>query len=356
MQQAQPEHDHAVVVDELTKRFGDVVALRGASLRVKRGTILGLLGPNGAGKTTMVRILTTLLEPTSGRASVLGLDVVKDAAELRTRIALSGQFAAVDELLTGRENLVMVGQLYRLPKAEARRRADNLLERFELTDAVHRIAKTYSGGMRRRLDLAASLVAQPEVLFLDEPTTGLDPRSRLGLWDIIRELVEEGTTLLLTTQYLEEADRLADTIAVIDGGRVIAEGTADELKSRVGGDVLELRTVTAEQLERARAALATAGFDGDAKVDLHTASLRLAVSGGDVLTRVVRLLDQAGVELLELALHRPTLDDVFLALTGHSAEDQAQPVRGRGRRGRKDGKDAAATAAQAGGADGGESA
>jgi len=281
-----------------------------------------------------VRILATLLAPSGGRASVLGLDVVRDAAVLRHRIALSGQFAAVDELLTGRENLVMVGQLYRVPAAEARRRADELLERFELSDASGRIAKTYSGGMRRRLDLALSLVARPEVLFLDEPTTGLDPRSRLGLWEIIRELVEEGTTLLLTTQYLEEADRLADSIAVIDGGRVIAEGTADDLKSRVGGDVLELKTVDAAGLEPAAAALARIGFDGESKRDAEQHTLRVAVSGGDVLARVVRTLDAAGIEVAELALHRPTLDDVFLALTGHAAEDQAVPRKQRGRRGR----------------------
>jgi ABC-2 type transport system ATP-binding protein len=280
-----------------------------------------------------VRILSTLLEPTSGHATVLGLDVVRDAAELRSRIALSGQFAAVDELLTGRENLVMVGRLYRLPAAEARRRADDLLERFELTDAAGRIAKTYSGGMRRRLDLAASLVAQPEVLFLDEPTTGLDPRSRLGLWDIIRALVHEGTTLLLTTQYLEEADRLANSIAVIDAGRVIAEGTASDLKSRVGGDVLELRTMQPTDLQGAVGALATAGFDGEPALDGERGTLRLPVTGGDVLAKVVRALDGAGIEVDELALHRPTLDDVFLALTGHAADDQAvaKPQRGRGR-------------------------
>ncbi len=324
--------DQAVVVEELTRRFGEVEALRGVSLSVPRGSILGVLGPNGAGKTTMVRILTTLLAPTSGRASVLGLDVVRDAALLRHRIALSGQFAAVDELLTGRENLVMVGQLYRLPAAEARRRAAELLERFELTAAANRVAKGYSGGMRRRLDLAASLVARPEVLFLDEPTTGLDPRSRLGLWEIIRELVEEGTTLLLTTQYLEEADRLADSIAVIDGGRVIAEGTADHLKSRVGGDVLELRTVHLGDLQAAAAVLSAAGFPGDATLDPEQHALRLAVTGGDVLAQVVRTLDAARIEVAELALHRPTLDDVFLALTGHAAEDQAVPRRQRGRR------------------------
>jgi ABC-2 type transport system ATP-binding protein len=237
----------------------------------------------------------------------------------------------VDELLTGRENLVMVGQLYRIGMAAARRRADDLLERFDLTDAAGRIAKTYSGGMRRRLDLAASLVAHPEVLFLDEPTTGLDPRSRLGLWEIIRELVQEGTTLLLTTQYLEEADRLANTIAVIDGGRVIAEGTADDLKSRVGGDVLELRTVEATDLQRAAAALGSAGFDGEAKLDDERGALRIAVTRGDVLAKVVRVLDQAHIEVNELALHRPTLDDVFLTLTGHAAADQAVPPQ-RGRR------------------------
>jgi ABC-2 type transport system ATP-binding protein len=331
----------AVVVEDLVRHFGQVVALRGVSLRVPRGTILGLLGPNGAGKTTVVRILSTLLQPTSGRASVLGLDVVRDAAVLRSRIALSGQFAAVDELLTGRENLVMVGRLFRIGAAQAARRADHLLERFDLGDAAHRLAKTYSGGMRRRLDLAASLVGNPRVLFLDEPTTGLDPRSRLGLWEIIRELVHEGTTLLLTTQYLEEADRLADAIAVIDGGTVIAEGTADHLKSRVGGDVLELRTVAAADLARAAAALANAGFDGEATLDADHNALRLAVSGGDVLARVVRILDGARIEVSELALHRPTLDDVFLALTGHAAEDQAVAPKRRGRARARSGGEAA---------------
>jgi ABC-2 type transport system ATP-binding protein len=335
----------AVVVENLVHRFGDIEALRGASLNVRRGTILGLLGPNGAGKTTMVRILSTLLQPTSGRATVLGLDVVRDAAELRSRIALSGQFAAVDELLTGRENLVMVGRLYRRPADWSRRRADELLERFDLSDAAGRIAKTYSGGMRRRLDLAASLVAHPEVLFLDEPTTGLDPRSRLGLWEIIRELVHEGTTLLLTTQYLEEADRLADTIAVIDAGMVIAEGTANDLKSRVGGDVLELRTAEPTDLPRAVAALVAAGFEGEPVLDADRGALRLPVSGGDVLAKVVRSLDQQNIEVDELALHRPTLDDVFLALTGHAAEDQAVPKPQRGRRGRAQAAAAAAAAA-----------
>ena len=320
-----PDQD-AVVVRELTRRFGRVEALRGASLTVPRGIVLGLLGPNGAGKTTMVRILSTLLRPTSGSATVVGLDVVRDAAMLRTRIALAGQNAAVDTLLTGRENLILIGQLYRIGSAAARRRADEVLERFDLVDAATRLVRTYSGGMRRRLDLAASLVARPEVLFLDEPTTGLDPRSRLELWDVIRELVRDGTTLLLTTQYLEEADRLARTIAVIDRGEVIAEGTADDLKSRVGGDVLELRAVDGEALGRAAAAVASLGR-GEPSLDAERTSLRLPVErGGELLAEVVRRLDAASVTITELAIHRPTLDDVFLALTGHTAEEsEAQP-------------------------------
>src|SRR4051812_19432336 len=230
----------AIATSGLTKSFGDVRALDGVDLEVPQGTILGLLGPNGAGKTTAVRVLTTLLKPDSGTARVAGLDVVKDAAELRQQIGLAGQYAAVDELLTGKENLTMVGRLYGMPRGSARQRATDLLERFELTEAAERPAKTYSGGMRRRLDLAAALVAQPPVLFLDEPTTGLDPRSRLSLWETIEDAVAGGTTVLLTTQYLDEADRLADSIAVIDHGRVIAEGTSDDLKARVGGDRLEL--------------------------------------------------------------------------------------------------------------------
>lgn len=322
----------AIVVDELTRNFGDVVALRGASLNVPRGTVLGLLGPNGAGKTTMVRILSTLLAPTSGHASVLGLDVVRDAESLRHRIGLTGQFAAVDALLTGRENLVMFGQLYRLSTADAKQRAGELLERFDLMDAANRPAKTYSGGMRRRLDLAASLVAHPEVVFLDEPTTGLDPRGRLGMWEIIRELVHDGTTLLLTTQYLDEADQLASAIAVIDGGQVIAKGTADELKSRVGGDVLELRVADNSDIQRVAATLAPLSTT-EPTVDAERGTFRLPVkAGGEMLASVVRALDSAGIAVNELAVHRPTLDDVFLALTGHSAEDQAKPRPTKGRR------------------------
>ena len=312
--------EDAVVVEQLGKSYGRVEALRGASLRVPRGTVLGLLGPNGAGKTTMVRILATLLVPSSGKASVLGLDVVRHASELRHRIALAGQFAAVDELLTGRENLVMMGRLYRIGAAAARQRADELLERFELTEAAGRRVKTYSGGMRRRLDIAAALVARPEVLFLDEPTTGLDPRSRLELWDVLRGLVRDGATLLLTTQYLEEADHLAESIAVIDGRRVTDEGTPDQLMASVGGHVLELRVTELTELEPARAALAGLG-SSDATLDRETQSLRLPVRvGGEVLAEVVRRLDSARVEVSDLAIHRPTLDDVFLALTGHGAE------------------------------------
>ncbi len=290
----------AIVVEGLVKRYGEVVALDGIDLHVPPATVLGLLGPNGAGKTTAVRILTTLLGPDSGRATVAGFDVVRQAEELRHVIGLAGQNAAVDENLTGLENLEMVGRLYHVPAPEARRRGEELLERFELTAAAHRTAKTYSGGMRRRLDLGASLVGSPQVLFLDEPTTGLDPRSRLEMWDIIRELVNDGTTLLLTTQYLEEADRLADKIAVIDLGKVIAEGTSDELKARVGGEVLALRVA-----DRERAA--EAAGDGTA-----------------ILTEAVRRLDAQGIRLADIGLRRPTLDDVFLTLTGHAAEGVAE--------------------------------
>lgn len=319
----------AIVVENLSRDFGEVHALRDASLRVPTGHVLGLLGPNGAGKTTMVRILSTLLSPSRGSAQVLGLDVVRDAVALRHRIALAGQFAAVDALLTGRENLIMVGRLYRMSAAQAARRADELLQQFDLENAAGRIAKTYSGGMKRRLDLAVSLIGHPEVLFLDEPTTGLDPRSRRELWHVIRELVREGTTLLLCTQYLEEADQLAKSIALIDGGRVIAEGTADELKSRVGGEVLELRSHDVSELNKAAAALKSLS-SGEPTVDAESGSLRIPIKeAGEVLVRAVRELDNAGVSVTDLAIHRPTLDDVFLALTGHTAEDQAVTHNGR---------------------------
>ena len=330
--------DEAIVTEGLRRHFGPIKAVDGVDLAAPAGTVLGLLGPNGAGKTTIVRILTTLLDPDGGSARVAGFDVVRDAEALRSVIGLAGQYAAVDENLTGRENLDLVGRLYHLGKGEARRRADEMLERFELTDAANRTVKTYSGGMRRRLDLGASLVGRPQVLFLDEPTTGLDPRSRFGLWDVIRELVNDGTTLLLTTQYLEEADRLADHIAVIDGGRVIAEGTTDELKSRVGGDLLALRVADRSRVAEAAAAIADLG-SGAPQVVAESGEVSLPVrEGASVLAEVVRRLDAAGLEISDLALGRPSLDDVFLALTGHVAEaagedgEETEPPRGRGRR------------------------
>ena len=307
--------------EQLVKHFGDVEALKGVDLEVYKGTVFGLLGPNGAGKTTAVRILTTLLTPTSGRAEVDGLDVVRDAEELRFRIGLAGQSAAVDENLTGLENLELVGRLYHLPKTEARRRGGEVLERFGLSDAADRAAKTYSGGMRRRLDVAASLVGRPDVLFLDEPTTGLDPRSRIDVWEFIRELQSEGTTLLLTTQYLEEADQLADRIAVIDVGTVIAEGTSDELKDQIGGQVLELHVDDRADLARVSAALTGVGA-GAPTVDDDARLVRIPVGsdGFSALRDAVRRLDEGKIWVADIALHRPTLDDVFLSLTGRGAE------------------------------------
>jgi len=295
-----------------------VRALDGVDLEVREGTVLGLLGPNGAGKTTTVRILATLLRPDGGSARVDGLDVVRDAQAVRRRIGLSGQYAAIDENLTGRENLWMFGRLYQLSSAEAARRADELLERFDLADAAERVAKTYSGGMRRRLDLASALIGEPRLLFLDEPTTGLDPRSRLVMWDVIRTQVREGATLLLTTQYLEEADELADEIAVVDHGRIIARGTADELKSRVGGERIEVVVHERDALEHAAALLAP---DGSGSVDRHTRRLTIAADGGAAqLVDVVRRLGEDRIKVDDVGLRRPTLDDVFLALTGHAAE------------------------------------
>jgi len=312
----------AIVAEGLVKKYGSVVALDGLDLVVSEGSIMGLLGPNGAGKTTAVRVLTTLLEFDSGRASVAGLDVVRDARELRKRIGLSGQYAAVDETLTGFENLDMVGRLYHLGRAPSRERARELLERFDLVEAADRQVKGYSGGMRRRLDLAAALVAKPVVLFLDEPTTGLDPRSRLGMWDVIEELVAGGTTVLLTTQYLEEADRLADQIAVIDHGRVIAEGTSDQLKAQVGGERLELTVASARDVELTRKALGPLAI-AEITADTRGNHVVVPVSGGaDLLVEAVRLLDGEAIKVLDIGLRRPTLDDVFLTLTGRSAEDE----------------------------------
>jgi len=313
----------AILVEGLVKSFGAVRALDGVDLRVDAGTVLGLLGPNGAGKTTAVRILTTLLRPDAGTVRVAGLDAVREAAALRERIGLAGQYAAVDENLTGAENLVMVGRLYGEGRVGARARAQELLEQFDLTDAGRRPAKTYSGGMRRRLDLAAALVARPPVLFLDEPTTGLDPRSRLDLWSTIEALVADGTTVLLTTQYLDEADRLAHAIAVIDHGRLIAEGTPDALKDRVGGERLEVSLTDPEQAPRAARALAPMTDEPPATQD---GVVRIVVrrSGGTIV-EAVRRLDDASVGVEDLALRRPTLDDVFLTLTGRAvAPDDAQ--------------------------------
>ena len=320
----------AIAATGLRKRYGDVLALDGLDLTVPEGRVLGLLGPNGAGKTTAVSILTTLLEPDEGSATVAGADLRTQPEVVRRRIGLSGQFAAVDEILTGRENLDMIGRLYRLGRHASRRRATELLERFDLVDAGDRPVKTYSGGMRRRLDLAGALVAEPPVLFLDEPTTGLDPRSRIELWGVIRELVTRGTTLLLTTQYLEEADQLADDIVVIDHGRAIASGTADQLKAQVGGERIELAVARDERLDDACTVLAG---HATSEVEVRAASRTLLapVAGGpDVLGRVLHELAALAIEVTEIGIRRPTLDDVFLTLTGSVADGTGAEVPGAG--------------------------
>jgi ABC-2 type transport system ATP-binding protein len=311
----------------LVKIYGRLRALDGLDLAVPEGTVLGLLGPNGAGKTTAVRILTTLLDADGGSAEVAGFDVAREPARVRASIGLSGQYAAVDEYLTGFENLDMVGRLYGLGARRSRERARALLDRFDLAESADRPVKGYSGGMRRRLDLAGALVAQPSVLFLDEPTTGLDPRSRTDMWEVILELVKAGTTLLLTTQYLEEADRLADDILVIDHGRAIAQGTSDQLKAQVGGERVEVVLGTRADLAGAETILASLA-DGPVKVEEHSRRVIAPVKGGaGVLIEALRRLDGDGIAVMDVALRRPTLDDVFLTLTGHAAEEeQAAPT------------------------------
>jgi len=329
----------AIKASGLTKAYGEVIALNGIDIEVEQGTVLGLLGPNGSGKTTTVRILATLLQADSGTASVGGFDVVTQPDEVRSVIGLTGQYAAVDEYLTGRENLELFGRLFHLSKFDAAKRANELLDRFDLSDAADRGIKGYSGGMRRRLDLAASLIGRPNVLFLDEPTTGLDPRSRQGMWSVIEDLIAEGTTVLLTTQYLEEADQLANRIVVLDQGNVIAKGTSNELKSQVGGDRIEIVVESASDVSKAAIAISEFGSAPAITEDL-TKTILLPVAGGSTaIVNIVRKLDENNIQIADIALRRPTLDDVFLSLTGHvteNTEEAAGPAKGRrGRRGRR---------------------
>ena len=329
----------AIEASGLTKAYGDVIALNGIDIEVEQGTVLGLLGPNGSGKTTTVRILATLLQADSGIASVGGFDVATQPDEVRSVIGLTGQYAAVDEYLTGRENLELFGRLFHLSKFDAAKRAAELLDRFDLSDAADRGIKGYSGGMRRRLDLAASLIGRPNVLFLDEPTTGLDPRSRQGMWSVIEDLISEGTTVLLTTQYLEEADQLANQIVVLDHGNVIAKGTSNELKSQVGGDRIEIVVESTDDVSKAAVAIAEFGSAPAITEDL-TKTILLPVAGGSTaIVNIVRKLDENQIWIADIALRRPTLDDVFLSLTGHATEnteDNSEPTKGRrGRRSRR---------------------
>lgn len=329
----------AIKASGLTKAYGDVIALNGIDIEVEQGTVLGLLGPNGSGKTTTVRILATLLQADSGIASVGGFDVATQPDEVRSVIGLTGQYAAVDEYLTGRENLELFGRLFHLSKFDAAKRAAELLDRFDLSDAADRGIKGYSGGMRRRLDLAASLIGRPNVLFLDEPTTGLDPRSRQGMWSVIEDLISEGTTVLLTTQYLEEADQLANQIVVLDHGNVIAKGTSNELKSQVGGDRIEIVVESTDDVSKAAVAIAEFGSAPAITEDL-TKTILLPVAGGSTaIVNIVRKLDENQIWIADIALRRPTLDDVFLSLTGHATEnteDNSEPTKGRrGRRSRR---------------------
>lgn len=318
-----PSEDNAIIVKGLRKSFKKVTVLEGIDFSVKRGTVMALLGPNGAGKTTTIRILSTLLLPDGGQALISGFDVVKEANKVRSVIGLTGQNAALDEYLTGEENLRMIGRLYRLSHSDIKLRSQKLLELFDLVEASGRTVKTYSGGMRRRLDLAVSLIASPPVIFLDEPTTGLDPRSRLIMWDIIEQLVAAGTTILLTTQDMDEADRLADRIVVIDGGKIIAEGTSDELKQRVGSERLQITIAKTSSLEAAKKAIGKDEDDDDVHFDLKKRTFSLAARGGvSQLKQVLSRLEEAGVAVENVSFHSPTLDDVFLTFTGHVATNE----------------------------------